>query len=270
MGTYTCEVCGATFIYQQDVEKHLQLQHDPHHNHPTKNQNSRTWLCICNMCSAKFPSEEDVRMHIELVHQDEEAPRNGPVYDVDDIADGEDDLVLKLKKLKEAVIPLKVKIHHGNAWPELREKINKEAADSLRTKTNNIKAGFAGVMEEIKQFALWNNKLKTVEGMYGSGVYNFFKFFKWSMGLNLMMMLLTMLIVIPESFNDDEEPVCQAANFSLQENTFPTNLSDECCSELYLGKLEEIHVSMNIDFFEDVGNILIDMVFGDGYCDCLS
>ena len=45
-----------------------------------------------------------------------------------------------------------------------------------------IKAGFAGVMEEIKQFALWNNKLKTVEGMYGSGVYNFFKFFKWSMG----------------------------------------------------------------------------------------
>ena len=60
----------------------------------------------------------------------------------------------------------------------------------------------------------------------------------------------------------------QAANFSLQENFFPTNLSDECCSELYLEKqqLEEIHVSMNIDFFEDVGNVLLDMVFGDGYC----
>ena len=266
MGTYTCEVCGDKFIFQQDVEKHLQVRHEPGKSRPTKNNNSRTWLCLCNMCSAKFPSEEDVRMHMELVHQDEEPPRTGPVYDVDDIADEEDDLVLKLKKLKEAVVPLKVKIRQGNAWPELREKLNKETADSLRTRSNNIKAGFVGVLEEIKQFALWNNKLKTVEGMYGSGVYNFFKFFKWSMGLNLMMMLLTMLIVIPESFNDDEEPVCPV--FSLQGSSFPTNISDECCSELYLEKqkLEEIHVSMNIDFFEDVGNILLDMVFGDGYC----
>merc|ERR1712218_152316 len=103
--------------------------------------------------------------------------------------------------------------------------------------------------------------------MYGSGVYNFFKFFKWSMGLNLMMMLLTMLIVIPESFNADENPVCQAANFSLDINFYPTNLSDECCSQFYLEKqaLEKIHVSNNIHFFEDVGNILIDLVFGDGW-----
>ena len=126
-------------------------------------------------------------MHIELVHQDEDSPRSGLVYDVDE----EDDLVLKLKKLREAVVPLTVKIRQGNAWPELREKLNKETAESLRTKSNNVKAGFVAVLENIKQFALWNNKLKTVEGMYGSGVYNFFKFFKWSMGLNLMMMLLT-------------------------------------------------------------------------------
>ena len=203
-------------------------------------------------------------MHTELVHQDENPPLAGHQYDVDE----EEDLVSKLKKLKEAVVPLKVKIREGNAWPELREKLNKETAESLRTKSSDIKAGFVEVLENIKQFALWNNKLKTVEGMYGSGVYNFFKFFKWSMGLNLMMMLLTMLIVIPESFNDDEAPVCQDPNFSLDANIFPTNLSDECCSQLYLEKraLEKIHVSTNIDFFEDVGNILLDMVFGDGYC----
>ena len=64
-------------------------------------------------------------MHIELVHQDEESPRTEPVYDVDEIGNEEDDLVLKLKKLKEAVVPLKVKIRQGNAWPELREKLNK-------------------------------------------------------------------------------------------------------------------------------------------------
>ena len=181
MGTYNCEVCGDKFIFQQDVEKHLQRQHDPHNNHPTQNKHSRTWLCLCNICSAKFPSEEDVRMHIELVHQAEEPPLPEPVYDVDEIGNEEDDLVLKLKKLREAVVPLKVKIQ-GNVWPELREKLNKESAESLRTKSNNIKAGFVGLLEEIQQFALWNNKLKTVEGMYGSGVYNFFKFFKWSMG----------------------------------------------------------------------------------------
>ena len=235
MGIYNCEVCDDTFLYQQDVEKHLQLQHDP-----------------------------ELRMHTELVHQDENPPLAGHQYDVDE----EEDLVSKLKKLKEAVVPLKVKIREGNAWPELREKLNKETAESLRTKSSDIKAGFVEVLENIKHFALWNNKLKTVEGMYGSGVYNFFKFFKWSMGLNLMMMLLTMLIVIPESFNDDEAPVCQDPNFSLDANIFPTNLSDECCSQLYLEKraLEKIHVSTNIDFFEDVGNILLDMVFGDGYC----
>ena len=235
MGIYNCEVCGDKFSYQQDVEKHLQLQHDP-----------------------------ELRMHTELVHQDENPPLAGHQYDVDE----EEDLVSKLKKLKEAVVPLKVKIREGNAWPELREKLNKETAESLRTKSSDIKAGFVEVLENIKQFALWNNKLKTVEGMYGSGVYNFFKFFKWSMGLNLMMMLLTMLIVIPESFNDDEAPVCQDPNFSLDLNVFPTNLSDECCSQIYIEKraLEKIHVSTNIDFFEDVGNILLDMVFGDGYC----
>ena len=97
MGIYNCEVCDDTFLYQQDVEKHLQLQHDP-----------------------------ELRMHTELVHQDENPPLAGHQYDVDE----EEDLVSKLKKLKEAVVPLKVKIREGNAWPELREKL-KESVNIL-------------------------------------------------------------------------------------------------------------------------------------------
>ena len=85
------------------------------------------------------------------------------LYDVEE--EEEDDYVFKLKKLKEGVFPLRFKIRQGNAWPELRNRINKDAAESLISESNNIKARFVGILEEVKHFALWNNKLKTVEVM---------------------------------------------------------------------------------------------------------
>ena len=71
MGIYNCDVCGDKFSYQQDVEKHLQLQHDP-----------------------ELPSEE-IRMHTELVHQDDNPPLAGHQYDLDE----EEDLVSKFQIL---------------------------------------------------------------------------------------------------------------------------------------------------------------------------
>ena len=104
--------------------------------------------------------------------------------------------------------------------------------------------------------------------MYGSGVYNFFKFFKWSLGLNLTLMVLTlMLVTVPEHLNDEETPVCMA-NVSLEENFFPAALADDSCSEMYLHtqdwKKEQLDVAKNINFFEDVGIILMKLVLGDG------
>ena len=104
--------------------------------------------------------------------------------------------------------------------------------------------------------------------MYGSGVYNFFKFFKWSLGLNLMMMLLTlMLITVPEHINEEENPVCQA-NLSLEESLFPTEFADDCCAQKYLRSQnenrEQLNVANNINFFEDVGIILMNLFLGDG------
>ena len=55
-------------------------------------------------------------------------------------------------------------------------------------------------------FALWQNNLKKIEGRFGSGVFNFFKFMKWAMGLNLFMTVLTVLLIsVPEHFNDEAE-----------------------------------------------------------------
>ena len=107
--------------------------------------------------------------------------------------------------------------------------------------------------------------------MYGSGVYNFFKFFKWAIGLNLIMMILVlMLITVPDlvSQNDDVAKVCQA-NVSLEENNlFPSSMANDCCSGMYLitqkVKQEELDVSSNIQFFEDIGWLLSRVLLGDG------
>ena len=114
-------------------------------------------------------------MHSELVHHSQDTmARQGATFSREedeelgdqldmDLPDEEDDFVFELKKLKEGVFPLKLKIRQGNAWPQLREKISKETAVTFKTESNNIKAQLSGVLEGIKHLALWNNKLKTVE-----------------------------------------------------------------------------------------------------------
>ena len=158
MGTYSCNVCGNSFRFQQDVEKHLSLNHQDHIE--VENRVRMT---------SQGPSQQERNQGPGPSHQESDESdilqreiESQLLFDVDE-PDEEDDFVFKLKKLKEGVFPLRFKIRQGNAWPELRKKINKDAAESLMTESNHLKARLGGILEEIKHFALWNNMLKTVE-----------------------------------------------------------------------------------------------------------
>ena len=126
--------------------------------------------------------------------------------------------------------------------------------------------------EMINKFALWNSKLKKVEGQFGSGVYNFFNFLKWSMGLNLLMTVLTlMLICVPEHYNDDIIPDCNTTVYKINNTMFPEDYVDDCCTNLYdknqQFKREPLDVTFSSfsSFMSDIGNILLSLFQGDGY-----
>ena len=124
--------------------------------------------------------------------------------------------------------------------------------------------------EFINRFALWNTKLKKVEGVFGSSVYNYFKFLKWAMGLNLFMTVLTvMLISVPEHYNDEEVAMCNVTDYQNM-TMFPPESLDQCCTSLYIlnqeWKRDPLDVSFTSfsAFAEDVGYVLLNLFQGDG------
>ena len=180
----------------------------------------------------------------------------------------------KLKQLREAPIPLQQKLH-GTTWKNLRDELETDLdvgdllVNSTRGFWTSVQSVYRGFKDFINRFALWNSKLKKVEGRFGSGVYNFFNFLKWAMGLNLAMSLLTVLLVmVPEHFSEEEVPECPG--FPSHENMtmFPSQDVDLCCSTLYTEnqdlKRDPLRIGLNSDFFKDIGNILLNLLYGDG------
>ena len=182
----------------------------------------------------------------------------------------------RMKQFRERPIPLWQKMR-SEEWKDIKTDIQDEidATDRFTNSTKGLWESISGTYnstkEFISKFALWNSQLKMVEGTFGSGVYNFFKFLKWAMGLNLLMTLLTvMLISVPEHFNDEFEPIC---NVSKWQNLtlFPEMDADNCCSAIYNKnqevKREPLSVSFEsfVEFITDIGYILINLLYGDGW-----
>ena len=182
----------------------------------------------------------------------------------------------RMKQFRERATPLWEK-RRSEEWRDIQEDIQDEidAADKFTSSTKGIWESISGTYSNTKtfisKFALWNSKLKMVEGTFGSGVYNFFKFLKWAMGLNLMMTVLTvMLISVPEHFNEDPSPVCQVPDWR-NTTLFPVTEADNCCSAIYNEnqqiKREPLDVSFEsfVKFISDIGTILINLLYGDGW-----
>ena len=182
----------------------------------------------------------------------------------------------RMKQFRESPIPLWQKMR-SEEWKDIKTDIQDEidATDRFTNSTKGLWESISGTYnstkEFISKFALWNSQLKMVEGTYGSGVYNFFKFLKWAMGLNLLMTLLTvMLVSVPEHFNDEIEPSCNVSNWQNL-TLFPELDADTCCSAIYNKnqevKREPLSVSFEsfVEFITDIGYILINLLYGDGW-----
>ena len=179
--------------------------------------------------------------------------------------------LLKVKKLKDAILPLSEK---RRRWPELRDLLDyHDNSDWLLSGGRKFQGRFSkhweGLTSLVERFALCNDLLKKVEGQFGSGVYNFFKFFKWALGLNLVLTLLTVLLIaVPEHFINHPEPLCDISNFTNNQ-LFLKEEAETCCSVLYNKnqewKKDQLHFASNIDFFKDFGIFLLHLVQGDGW-----
>ena len=182
----------------------------------------------------------------------------------------------RMKQFRESPIPLWQKMR-SEEWKDIKTDIQDEidATDRFTNSTKGLWESISGTYnstkEFISKFALWNSQLKMVEGTFGSGVYNFFKFLKWAMGLNLLMTLLTvMLVSVPEHFNDEIEPSCNVSNWQNL-TLFPELDADTCCSAIYNKnqevKREPLSVSFEsfVEFITDIGYILINLLYGDGW-----
>ena len=191
------------------------------------------------------------------------------VLDSDSDWEDEDKAMLKVKKLKEAILPLS---ERRRLWPALRESLDYDNSDWLLSRGRRFRGRFSQHWEDltsvVERFALSNHLLKRVEGQFGSGVYHFFKFFKWSLGLNLVLTLLTVLLItVPEHFLSHPEPLCDISNFTNNQ-LFLKEEAETCCSVLYNKnqewKKDQLHFASNIDFFKDLGIFLLHLVQGDG------
>ena len=245
MLTYQCGKCGKYFHFQQDLSTHLSRAHSE-------------W------------EENKSTVHHRASHHSEVLERGySPGLESEKEEEEEAGRQLKVKRLKDAILPLREK---RLRWPELREFLDSDNSDWLLGSGRRCGGRFSQHWESltsvVERFALCNDLLKKVEGQFGSGVYNFFKFFKWSLGLNLVLTLLTVLLVtVPEHFLSHPQPLCQISNFTNKQ-LFPVEEAGSCCSVLYNKnqewKKDQLHFASNIDFFKDLGIFLLHLVQGDG------
>ena len=222
--------------------------------------------------------EYDFHPHAERMTPSQYSQRQSVPIEEDSGDDDSDELTGKerMKQFRERPIPLWQKMR-SDEWKSIKTDIQDEidATDRFTNSTRGLWESISGTYnstkEFISKFALWNNQLKMVEGTFGSGVYNFFKFLKWAMGLNLLMTVLAvMLISVPEHFNGEFEPICNVSHWGNM-TLFPETDVDNCCSAIYNknqgNKRDPLKVSFAsfVEFITDIGYILINLLYGDGW-----
>ena len=84
----------------------------------------------------------------------------------------------------------------------------------------------------------------------------------------ISLLVTVLLVMVPEHFSEEEVPECPG--FPSHENMtmFPSQDVDLCCSTLYTEnqdlKRDPLRIGLNSDFFKDIGNILLNLLYGDG------
>ena len=279
-GLASCNQCNAKFLSEHDVENHIASSHGE----------------AVVVATTRFGRDTQDRMDedIEAIFANDGSDNSSDGSD--DEPDGPSeyqDFLENLQNLREACLPLAQKMRpisqtgtksskKMKRWPELKDDA-KQFSGNFGSKNTSM-SSWRGRTKEAKGwldgFALWGNLLRGVEGKFGSGVFEYFKFLKWSMGLNLSMALLGIaFIVLPQLLlNGREEELhsCGLKSTPPLEDTrnnslwYPKDNVTECCSEQYSIQQKQKRdlgwpPGNATDFFDIVSTVLVSMVMGDGW-----
>ena len=249
----SCNKCSSKFLSAEDVETHIAK------THREENEDEE----VETRSVAPGPGREtqgDLDIEAEFASNETDSDDSD-----DDVVDGEyHDFLEDVQCLREACMPLAQKLRASGQphlaatrpdsrkikrWPELQEEARKLAFGGLAgARSGRVKAmrnQARQVRSTVGTFALWGDMLRAVEGRFGSGVYNYFNFLKWSMALNLGMFLIGMaFIVIPQMFPDSDKPdnmmTVDQCNMTINGTTFvPKENATECCSAFYKAEQAE-------------------------------
>jgi len=290
-GLYSCNYCQGKFPSQTDIERHIVLYHGDklEDSKPADDDTIQVSMVVeitdTDVIRQRIPHSERQAHGSQYEDKDPEdvfSPKEEDDGDEEESNEYEE-LRYHLTTLREAAIPLNKKIRTQKAegqkmkyWPELSQEVHhlsgaawfQSQEDNLRRLNGSLKS----MRNTVGEFALWNSLLKTVEGRFGGGVFNFFKFLKWSMALNLTMFVLMFLIIVPEFVNKKEKAVCSTedmwGNGSLW---YPKDDAKNCCSVAYADLLdikeEPLAIGTNNakSFFGDLGTVLLNLIQGDGW-----
>ena len=289
-GLYSCNYCEGKFPSQPDIETHLQVHHTEKLGNKTMDDERIEVSMVVEVTNVdavrqRIPHSE--RQEIGRKYEEKDPEDVFSLKDEDDEDEEEnneyEEMMYHLRTLREAAVPLNKKITTQKAsgqkmkyWPELSQEVHHLSGTAwFQAQEDNVRrlqGSLKNIRSTISEFALWNSLLKTVEGRFGGGVFNFFKFLKWSMALNLTMFVLMFLIIVPEFWNEKENAHCNSldryGNGSLW---YPKNNATNCCSAAYGDlinmKKEPLSIRTNNakSFFGDLGTVLANLVQGDGY-----
>ena len=202
----------------------------------------------------RFGRETQARMEddIEAIFGNDGDSDSDSDVDQDEVDGG---LNNDLKSLREACLPLSEKIrpkpNQGERrtvgaevqakrlkrWPQIKQEAAREQHTFGESKTNMEAWGSRAteVKNSVNRFTFWTDMLRKVEGKFGSGVFNYFKFLKWSMGLNLCLAFLTFCLIILPQYISKQEPVNPSCPSQPMVNNmslwFPPNQTKACCTE---------------------------------------
>jgi len=289
-GLYSCNYCEGKFPSQPDIETHLQVYHTEKLGNKTMDDERIEVSMVVEVTNVdavrqRIPHSE--RQEIGRKYEEKDPEDVFSPKDEDDEDEEEnneyEEMMYHLRTLREAAVPLNKKITTQKAsgqkmkyWPELSQEVHHLSGtawfQAQEDNVRRIQGSLKNMRSTISEFALWNSLLKTVEGRFGGGVFNFFKFLKWSMALNLTMFVLMFLIIVPEFWNEKENAHCNSldryGNGSLW---YPKNNATNCCSAAYGDlinmKKEPLSIRTNNakSFFGDLGTVLANLVQGDGW-----
>ena len=281
-GVVSCNQCSAKFLSVPDVENHIASSHGQSESTTKETQ---------------FGRETQARMDddIEAIFAGDTGSDSEADDDQDEVDSGFGQVLDDLKSLREACLPLSEKIRPQNQgerktvgaeaqskrvkrWPQIKQQAAQEfQRHTFEDSTTNMKAWgnrATDVKNSVNKFTLWPNRLRKVEGKFGSGVFNYFKFLKWSMGLNICLALLTLCLIVLPQYILVEEQAGLSCNYNATDNSlwFPVNQTKACCSEKWQEK-QEIYRSKKFNwpptsagnFFGMLGTGLLDFFMGDGW-----